>query len=415
MSSLADLTELVGFFSYSRDDDDDSKGALSALRDRIQRELRGQLGRTRAEFRLWQDTVAIAHGTLWEEQIKAAIGQSVFFLPIITPTAVKSHHCKTEFELFLAREVEVGRNDLIFPILYVRVPALENEDQRRQNDVLKIIHARQYANWTTIRLDGVASSNVGKQIARFSEDIVEALLKPWVSPEERRRVEEAEAQRVAEEERQRKVKAESRNTGPNWDFFLSYSDEDQAFARWFENVLEAAGQRVFSQFNNMPPGSNFVREMQRGLERSVRLIALLSPAYVKSGHCQAECSAAYGADPGGDARKLVPFLIEATELPPLARQIVFKSLVGLSPLDATKAILEAVGLLGFRLEAPADWPGTDAIDRMLAKTGGIYEVAPGTDLRLEHRPNTVSEKEEGGHTPAQLFADAVSVVVRFSA
>jgi TIR domain len=222
MSSLAEIPELVGFFSYSREDDDDSKGALSALRDRIQRELRGQLGRTRAEFRLWQDTVAIAHGTLWEEQIKAAIAQSVFFLPIITPTAVKSRHCKTEFELFLAREVELGRKDLIFPILYIRVPALENGDQRHQKEVLKIIHARQYADWTEIRHD-LTAPDVGKQIARFCESIARALQRPWVSPEERRRVEEAEAQRVederrrqeeqakrvAEEERRRRVEAEA--------------------------------------------------------------------------------------------------------------------------------------------------------------------------------------------------------------
>jgi hypothetical protein len=77
MSSLAEIPELVGFFSYSREDDEDS-GALSALRGRIQRELRAQLGRTLTQFKLWQDTVAIAHGTLWEEQIKSAIDQSVF-------------------------------------------------------------------------------------------------------------------------------------------------------------------------------------------------------------------------------------------------------------------------------------------------------------------------------------------------
>jgi len=60
MSSLADLPELVGFFSYSREDDADSRGALSALRGRIQGELRGQLGRTAKSFRLWQDKEAIA-------------------------------------------------------------------------------------------------------------------------------------------------------------------------------------------------------------------------------------------------------------------------------------------------------------------------------------------------------------------
>jgi hypothetical protein len=66
MSSLADLPELVGFFSYSREDDEGSKGALSALRDAIHRELDAQLGRSHSNFRLWQDKEAIATGKLWE-------------------------------------------------------------------------------------------------------------------------------------------------------------------------------------------------------------------------------------------------------------------------------------------------------------------------------------------------------------
>jgi hypothetical protein len=52
MSSLAELPELVGFFSYSREDDDAFKGMLSALRDGIQRELSAQLGRSKRAFRL---------------------------------------------------------------------------------------------------------------------------------------------------------------------------------------------------------------------------------------------------------------------------------------------------------------------------------------------------------------------------
>jgi hypothetical protein len=86
MSSLAELPELVGFFSYSREDDEDSDGALSRLRDRIHRELGSQLGRARQNFRLWQDKSAIAHGALWESEIKGAVAQSVFFIPIVTPT-----------------------------------------------------------------------------------------------------------------------------------------------------------------------------------------------------------------------------------------------------------------------------------------------------------------------------------------
>jgi hypothetical protein len=89
MSSLTDLPELVGFFS---EDDAASAGALSALRERIQPELRGQLGRSPKNFRLWQDREAIAPGKLWESEIKAAIEQSVFFIPIVTPTSIRSSY-----------------------------------------------------------------------------------------------------------------------------------------------------------------------------------------------------------------------------------------------------------------------------------------------------------------------------------
>ncbi len=39
MASLAQLPEIVGFFSYSREDDEAFRGSLSALRDAIAREL----------------------------------------------------------------------------------------------------------------------------------------------------------------------------------------------------------------------------------------------------------------------------------------------------------------------------------------------------------------------------------------
>src|SRR6516225_2856239 len=151
MSSLADLPELVGFFSYSREDDEDSQGRLSALRTHIQGELRGQLGRTTKTFRLWQDQEAIPSGTLWESEIKTAVAQSVFFIPIITPTVVASPYCKFELESFLAREKELGRDDLVFPILYIDVPVLEDSIRRQNDPVLSLITKRQYVDWRKFR------------------------------------------------------------------------------------------------------------------------------------------------------------------------------------------------------------------------------------------------------------------------
>jgi hypothetical protein len=184
MSTLADLPELIGFFSYSRDDDDDSRGTLSELRDRIQRELRGQLGRSRNTLRIWQDKEAIAPGKLWESEIKAALDGAVFFIPILTPTTVKSHFCKHEFESFLAREQALGRTDLVFPIYYIRVPTLEREAEWRSDPLLSIIAKRQWADWRELRLLEVQETSVREAIAQFCAKIVETLQRPDAAPEQ---------------------------------------------------------------------------------------------------------------------------------------------------------------------------------------------------------------------------------------
>jgi hypothetical protein len=210
MSSLSDLPEVIGFFSYSREDDESFKGTLSALRDGIQRELGAQLGRSKRNFRLWQDQEAIAPGRLWETEIKTAVEQAVFFIPIVTPRAVNSEYCHFEFEAFLARERALGRTDLVFPILYIAVPALENEAQWRNHPVLSVIGQRQYVDWRQFRHLDAQATVVREAIERFCGKIVEALHQSWVSQEERRRQEEATAQQQAEATAQQQAEDEHR-------------------------------------------------------------------------------------------------------------------------------------------------------------------------------------------------------------
>jgi TPR repeat protein len=199
MASLADTPDLVGFFSYSREDDEGSGGRLSKLRERIQEELRAQLGRTKRDFRLWQDKVSISQGELWEDNIRKAVAESVFYIPIITPTAIKSRYCKFEFETFLAREKELERSNLVFPILYIQVPGLMG-DSWREDPLLVIIGSRQYEQWQNLRHLDPASTEVALRVEKLCENISKALQQPWMSPQERR---EAEARRVAEDERRR--------------------------------------------------------------------------------------------------------------------------------------------------------------------------------------------------------------------
>jgi hypothetical protein len=116
MSSLAELPNLIGFFSYSRNDDEGDDGAVSALANRIYRELRAQLGRTADNFKLWRDKDALAAGEHWKEKLKEAVSESVFFIMMVSPSAVNSPFCRFEFESFVGRERELGRGDLVFPI-----------------------------------------------------------------------------------------------------------------------------------------------------------------------------------------------------------------------------------------------------------------------------------------------------------
>jgi hypothetical protein len=182
MPSLIDIPELVGFFSYSRDDDQGSRGALSALRDAIQTELSAQLGRTRTDFRLWQDKSAISLGTLWEKQISQGINQAVFFIPIITPRALRSQHCAYEFQAFLARETELGRDDLVFPILYIPVPGLEDEKLWRDEPILRIVATRQYLDWRELRHHDPRSIEVQQKLEWYCRGITNALHKTWIPP-----------------------------------------------------------------------------------------------------------------------------------------------------------------------------------------------------------------------------------------
>jgi TIR domain len=161
MPSLAKRPDLAGFFSYSRRDDEHSQGALSRLRAQIYNELRLQLG---FDLRLWQDTNAIPGGALWEGEIKSAIAEAVFFIPIVTPSAVASKHCRLEFDAFLEREAALGRDNLIFPLLYVRVLSLEKEELWRQDHLLETIARRQYLDWQKFRHRSFTEADTAEKI-----------------------------------------------------------------------------------------------------------------------------------------------------------------------------------------------------------------------------------------------------------
>ena len=165
-------------------------------------------------------------------------------------------------------------------------------------------------------------------------------------------------------------------------FFISYSTKDEAIAREVDAILSELGCTSIAQFKDFPQG-NFVRGMQDGIAGTDRFIALQSKAYWESDHCQSEWAAAYARDPGAKLRKIVPFLLEPVSLPPIASEIVYKSLLDLTKAQRKKAIIEWI-----KYEPPSRSP---LQLRMTLAKQASPEVRL-LDDKIDAGPNTLFDK-----------------------
>jgi WD40 repeat protein len=122
--------------------------------------------------------------------------------------------------------------------------------------------------------------------------------------------------------------------GRGWDFFISYTQADRAWAEWIAWVLEEDGHRVLIQAWDFVPGSNWIRSMEAGIRDASRMIAVLSGAYLKSVYGGTEWQAALAADPDGTGRKLLIVRVAECERPGLLAGVVGVDLFGLEEPDA---------------------------------------------------------------------------------
>jgi TIR domain len=130
--------------------------------------------------------------------------------------------------------------------------------------------------------------------------------------------------------------------GAEWDVFVSYTQDDRAWAEWIGWQLEKAGWRILIQAWDFVPGTNWVHKMDEGVRRATRTVAVLSTAYLASVYGSAEWEAAWAADPLGQQRKLITVRVEECDRPGLLGQVVGVDLFGRSPEEARTVLVTAV-------------------------------------------------------------------------
>jgi cellulose biosynthesis protein BcsQ len=126
----------------------------------------------------------------------------------------------------------------------------------------------------------------------------------------------------------------------SWDFFISYTEVDHAWAEWIAWTLEEEGHRVLVQAWEFVPGVNWIQTMQNRLDGAVRTIAVLSESYLGSAFGAAEWQAAWAQDPTGAERKLLAVRVAPVERPGLLGSVAAVDLFGLSEEVAKRRLGE---------------------------------------------------------------------------
>ncbi|MEU4448502.1 FxSxx-COOH system tetratricopeptide repeat protein [Actinosynnema sp. NPDC050801] len=196
-----------------------------------------------------------------------------------------------------------------------------------------------------------------------------------------------------------------------WDFFVSYTQDDRAWAEWVAWELEEAGYRVLVQAWDMVPGSNWVNGMQEGVRGASRTIALLSSAYTASVYGAAEWQVAWRDDPLGVERKLLVLRVEDCERPGLLGSVVSVDLFGVPEGEVRERVRRAVrGAVDGRLKpakAP-DFPGR-AVPVQRRFPGSLPEVwnVPARNPNFTGRKESLVRLREALRAPGTVTVHSI--------
>eukprot|EP00741_Cyanophora_paradoxa_P000734 tig00000441_g707.t1 len=89
----------------------------------------------------------------------------------------------------------------------------------------------------------------------------------------------------------------------HYDIMVSYSRRNKDFAIRVVQELERLGSKIWVDWSNIPPSSDWRSEIAAGIEGANNVLFILSPDWVASGECQAELELAVKAN-----KKLIPVL-----------------------------------------------------------------------------------------------------------
>lgn len=177
--SFGGLQTATAFWSYAHSDDEGSDGQIRRLKENLDNAFKMHRGEALASFFDRTGEHKLEWGEEWRSKISTTISGTTFFIPVISPTYLKSPICREEFDEFTEKAKDSDLNELILPILWVPVDP-ETDEERRIFDTAK---ARQWVDWTARRKLDEASAEYKALIDEMGERLAKAAKSVATKPE----------------------------------------------------------------------------------------------------------------------------------------------------------------------------------------------------------------------------------------
>lgn len=163
------MTDPQGFWSYVRKDDEADEGRIVRLAKDVVSQYEMLTGET---IRLFLDKDALEWGDNWREKIDESLASVAFFIPVLAPRYFLSPECRSELQFFARRATRLGIKELILPLLYVSVPALD--DEATKDDLAKMVRNFHWEDWRDLRFADTTSERYRRGVSGLADRLVEA-------------------------------------------------------------------------------------------------------------------------------------------------------------------------------------------------------------------------------------------------
>jgi len=165
----SELAGLKGFWSYVHADDDVEGGRIQQLAKDVSAQFEMLTGDS---IDLFLDRDALAWGDNWQDKIDQSLASIAFFIPILTPRFFLSSECRRELRTFAEQATHLGIRELVLPLHYVDVPALQEDDT--VDDLVQLVRTFHYEDWRELRFAEVKSENYRRGTARLAQRLADA-------------------------------------------------------------------------------------------------------------------------------------------------------------------------------------------------------------------------------------------------